>query len=40
MIFDRSGELIWKTIDYNLSWDNLFKGKDVQVGEYTWKINY
>ena len=40
MIFNRWGERIWETTDYNQGWDGSSKGKDVQDGVYTWKIDY
>jgi gliding motility-associated-like protein len=40
MIFNRWGERIWETTDYNEGWDGRSNGKDVQDGVYTWKIDY
>ena len=40
MIFNRWGERIWETTDYNEGWDGRSNGKDVQDGVYTWKIEY
>ncbi len=39
-IYNRWGENIWETSDYNQGWDGRSKGQDVQDGVYTWKIEY
>ena len=40
-IFNRWGELIWETDIVSKGWNGRYKGnKDVQIGTYTWKIQY
>jgi gliding motility-associated-like protein len=40
-IFDRWGELIWETDVVSKGWNGRYKeNKDVQIGTYTWKIQY
>ncbi|MFM7022610.1 MAG: PKD domain-containing protein [Flavobacteriales bacterium] len=38
LVFDRWGELIFSTTDINAAWDGTYKGRDVQVDVYVWKI--
>ncbi|MCX6183322.1 MAG: PKD domain-containing protein [Bacteroidetes bacterium] len=38
LIFDRWGELIFKTNDINAGWDGSYKGQTVQNDVYVWKI--
>lgn len=40
MIFDRWGELIYKSNDIREGWDGTYKGKICQDGTYTWKLKY
>ena len=40
VIYNRWGELIWQTTDYNEPWDGRALGKNCQDGVYTWKIIY
>ena len=40
VIYDRWGELIWQTNDYNEPWDGRAFGKNCQDGIYTWKLIY
>lgn len=40
MIFDRWGELIYKSTDLREGWDGTYKGKICQDGTYTWKLKY
>lgn len=40
LIYNRWGELIWQTSDYNEPWDGRALGKNCQDGIYTWKILY
>lgn len=35
-IFDRWGEMIWKTTDVYSEWDGKYKGKDLPPGTYIW----
>lgn len=35
-IFDRWGEMIWKTTDVYSEWDGKYKGKDLPPGSYIW----
>jgi len=37
-VFNRWGEIIWESSDVNESWDGTYKGRLVQTGVYTWKI--
>ncbi|MDB3906958.1 gliding motility-associated C-terminal domain-containing protein [Crocinitomicaceae bacterium] len=39
-IFNRWGELIFVTYNINDVWDANYKGKPVQDGTYTWKLEY
>ena len=39
-IFNRWGELIYESNDYNYGWDGMFKGRLVQDGTYTWRVYY
>jgi gliding motility-associated-like protein len=39
-VYDRWGEIIFRTTDQYQAWDGTFKGKQVQDGSYNWKIQY
>lgn len=39
MIFNRWGELIFKSNDVNIGWDGYFNGKLCQQDTYVWKVN-
>lgn len=41
-IFNRWGELVFESLDYNYGWDGTYPGSEghVQVGSYTWKIDF
>jgi gliding motility-associated-like protein len=39
-IFNRWGELFFKTNNYDQGWDGTFKGNEVQVGTYSYQIIY
>jgi gliding motility-associated-like protein len=39
-IFNRWGELIFTTNNFDEGWDGTYKNKDAQVGTYTWKIHF
>jgi gliding motility-associated-like protein len=40
-IFNRWGNLVWETDNPTEGWDGRYKAsKDVQLGLYTWKIQY
>jgi len=38
-IFNRWGQMIFKSYDINQKWDGRFKGKDLPTGTYIYKIN-
>lgn len=38
LIFDRWGELIYETANPERGWDGTYKGKQVPIGTYIWKI--
>jgi gliding motility-associated-like protein len=40
MIFNRWGELLFRSEDKNYGWDGTYRGKICPVGLYVWKINY
>ncbi len=40
MIFDRWGELIFRTDKIDKHWDGTYKGIDCKTDVYVWKINY
>ncbi len=37
-IFNRWGEIVWESHNYDVGWDGTYGGKLVQDGTYTWKI--
>lgn len=39
-VFDRWGEVIWLSQDYDEAWDGYYNGDLVQQGVYVWKIDY
>ena len=39
-IFDRWGELVFKSSSINTRWDGIYNGKECQTGTYIWKILY
>lgn len=39
LIFDRWGEIMWESHDYNASWDGTYGGKVVPDGTYIWIIH-
>lgn len=39
-VFNRWGEIIWETHDYNEKWDGTYNGKIVQEGMYIWKSEF
>ncbi len=39
-IFDRSGQIVFETINSNVGWDGKFKGYPVPIGVYYYIINY
>ncbi len=39
-IFNRWGELVFKTNDIALGWDGIFKGEPQQVDSYEWVVEY
>lgn len=40
MIFNRWGELLFTSNDINKGWDGTYKGQDVQIDTYVWKVRY
>ncbi len=40
MIFNRWGELLFRSEDQNFGWDGTYKGKACPLGVYVWKIYY
>ena len=40
LIYNRWGELVYETTDDTVGWDGTYKGKPVQEGMYTWKIEF
>ena len=38
LIFNRWGEIIWESHNYDVGWDGRYGGQIVQDGTYTWKI--
>ena len=40
MIFNRWGELIFTSNNINDGWDGTYKGKDVEIDVYVWKVRY
>lgn len=38
-IYDRWGEIVFKTEDISKGWDGTYKGRDVEIGMYAWMIN-
>lgn len=39
-IFDRSGNLVYRSSDPTSAWDGTFNGKECQVGVFVWKLIY
>ena len=40
MIFNRWGELIYKSTNFNEAWDGTYQGSKVQENVYIWKVLY
>ncbi|MBT5933509.1 MAG: T9SS type B sorting domain-containing protein, partial [Flavobacteriales bacterium] len=40
MIFNRWGEIIWKSHDIRVGWDGTYNNKNVPDGTYTYKLEY
>ncbi|MCX6182080.1 MAG: gliding motility-associated C-terminal domain-containing protein [Bacteroidetes bacterium] len=40
LIFNRWGELIYKSNDYKAHWDGNYRGKKVEQDVYVWKVHY
>lgn len=38
IIYNRWGEIVWKTLDPSADWDGTFKGEIVESGSYNWTI--
>jgi gliding motility-associated-like protein len=39
LIFNRWGEILFESHDYNIGWDGTYGGSQVKDGVYIWKIN-
>lgn len=39
-IYNRWGEMIFETNDYNIGWDGTYQGRIMQTGLYTYKLRY
>ena len=40
MIFNRNGEMVYKTDKIEKAWDCTYKGETVMQGIYVWKVRY
>lgn len=40
MIYDRYGEMVYRTENAELGWDGYFKGRRVSPGAYVWMVHY
>ena len=40
MIFNRWGELMFESFDINHGWDATYKGHEVQIDVYVWKLDW
>jgi gliding motility-associated-like protein len=40
MVFDRWGELIFRSENINDTWDGIYKGLQSQIGIYNWVLEY
>jgi len=38
VVYDRWGEVIWKSFDPDADWDGMYKGKLVPTGVYNWSL--
>lgn len=38
LIFNRWGEVVFESYDFNAAWDGTYGGKPVKDGTYIWKI--
>jgi gliding motility-associated-like protein len=39
-IFNRWGEIIFISTDRNIQWDGTYRGEDMPIGTYPWRISY
>jgi gliding motility-associated-like protein len=39
-IYNRWGNIVFETTDYQLGWDGKYKGQDAPAGTYVWIIRY
>jgi gliding motility-associated-like protein len=39
-VYNRYGELVFKTTDQNIGWDGTFKNKEENPGVFTWVLHY
>ena len=38
LIFNRWGEIVWESHNYDVGWNGTYNGNVVSDGVYTWKI--
>ncbi len=39
-IYNRWGQLLWESHDFNDNWDGTYKGKDCPLGSYVWVMKF
>jgi gliding motility-associated-like protein len=40
LVYNRWGEVVWESYNYNAAWDGHYGGKLVEDGVYVWKIDF
>ncbi len=40
LIYNRWGEMVFKSKDLNFSWNGTYRGKNCPEGVYTYQLNY
>jgi gliding motility-associated-like protein len=40
MVYNRFGQLLFKTRDWNIKWDGKFGGLEQAPGTYVWMLEY
>jgi len=40
LVYNRWGEVVWESYNYNAAWDGHYAGKLVEDGVYVWKIDF